>query len=107
MGAKTAPVMRGAKKVAVEKAAGHLRMPHGTGRLRTGIITQRNHHVHAVPANGNESVLEKHVRARATPVNRMGQPKGHKKHAQRSEEHTSELQSRGHLVCRLLLEKKK
>src|SRR5690625_5806422 len=27
--------------------------------------------------------------------------------ADRSEEHTSELQSRGHLVCRLLLEKKK
>src|SRR5690625_4670953 len=26
---------------------------------------------------------------------------------QRSEEHTSELQSRGHIVCRLLLEKKK
>src|SRR5690625_5859278 len=32
----------------------------------------------------------------------------HKKHDSglRSEEHTSELQSRGHLVCRLLLEKK-
>src|SRR5690625_5399666 len=28
-------------------------------------------------------------------------------HEYRSEEHTSELQSRGHLVCRLLLEKKK
>src|SRR6266508_5435813 len=28
-------------------------------------------------------------------------------HRGRSEEHTSELQSRGHLVCRLLLEKKK
>src|SRR5215510_16164399 len=28
-------------------------------------------------------------------------------HVPRSEEHTSELQSRGHLVCRLLLEKKK
>src|SRR5690625_3834757 len=28
------------------------------------------------------------------------------KHFFRSEEHTSELQSRGHLVCRLLLEKK-
>src|SRR2546429_3447315 len=28
-------------------------------------------------------------------------------HAARSEEHTSELQSRLHLVCRLLLEKKK
>src|SRR5258707_6879240 len=29
------------------------------------------------------------------------------RHAQRSEEHTSELQSRQYLVCRLLLEKKK
>src|SRR2546430_11491813 len=28
-------------------------------------------------------------------------------HAQRSEEHTSELQSQSNLVCRLLLEKKK
>src|SRR5437660_4386215 len=33
------------------------------------------------------------------------QPQGG--HDERSEEHTSELQSRGHLVCRLLLEKKK
>src|SRR5439155_17252934 len=32
---------------------------------------------------------------------------GHSEAAARSEEHTSELQSRGHLVCRLLLEKKK
>src|SRR2546429_4999177 len=31
----------------------------------------------------------------------------HSKKTQRSEEHTSELQSRLHLVCRLLLEKKK
>src|SRR2546429_1792304 len=31
----------------------------------------------------------------------------HADHAIRSEEHTSELQSRLHLVCRLLLEKKK
>src|SRR3712207_8396121 len=36
------------------------------------------------------------------------QPKEtHKKGATRSEEHTSELQSRQYLVCRLLLEKKK
>src|SRR5947208_8213396 len=41
------------------------------------------------------------VRARA---NR----RGHDQHpARRSEEHTSELQSPDHLVCRLLLEKKK
>src|SRR5207253_3397146 len=32
---------------------------------------------------------------------------GETRAALRSEEHTSELQSRGHLVCRLLLEKKK
>src|SRR5690625_3141843 len=32
---------------------------------------------------------------------------GENRFARRSEEHTSELQSRGHLVCRLLLEKKK
>src|SRR5690625_6655223 len=31
----------------------------------------------------------------------------HQQLVARSEEHTSELQSRGHLVCRLLLEKKK
>src|SRR5215208_5654183 len=38
------------------------------------------------------------------PVPRTRGPRGA---AARSEEHTSELQSRGHLVCRLLLEKKK
>src|SRR5215510_3182406 len=34
-------------------------------------------------------------------------PQSPQKRERRSEEHTSELQSRGHLVCRLLLEKKK
>src|SRR5437870_8045164 len=33
-------------------------------------------------------------------------PDGQTTPASRSDEHTSELQSRGHLVCRLLLEKK-
>src|SRR3989442_11252771 len=33
--------------------------------------------------------------------------RGQESDAKRSEEHTSELQSRPHLVCRLLLEKKK
>src|SRR5690625_6364235 len=32
---------------------------------------------------------------------------GNRVKAHRSEEHTSELQSRGHLVCRLLLQKKR
>src|SRR5439155_25183697 len=37
---------------------------------------------------------------------READPEGGRR-PRRSEEHTSELQSRGHLVCRLLLEKKK
>src|SRR5690625_5842760 len=50
----------------------------------------------------------------AEPVSQTGaRPLPYRFHSQasvwqwRSEEHTSELQSRGHLVCRLLLEKKK
>src|SRR2546422_8446522 len=45
---------------------------------------------------------------RTPPVLREG-PRGPAEHLvlERSEEHTSELQSRLHLVCRLLLEKKK
>src|SRR5690625_5248483 len=38
------------------------------------------------------------------PADFKGEPRDNQV---RSEEHTSELQSRGHLVCRLLLEKKK
>src|SRR5690625_6002210 len=34
----------------------------------------------------------------------VGEYRQNPMYAQRSEEHTSELQSRGHLVCRLLLE---
>src|SRR2546422_2546411 len=37
---------------------------------------------------------------------KAGADAGHQQDAARSEEHTSELQSRLHLVCRLLLEKK-
>src|SRR5215510_9383829 len=43
----------------------------------------------------------------ATCEYRGGVGLGHLRAKGRSEEHTSELQSRGHLVCRLLLEKKK
>src|SRR5437660_10960960 len=42
----------------------------------------------------------------AFPAGEKVQPFEHSD-IRRSEEHTSELQSRGHLVCRLLLEKKK
>src|SRR5258707_9762709 len=47
--------------------------------------------------------------ARAQPRSRQDRPDGHPRPqgGRRSEEHTSELQSRQYLVCRLLLEKKK
>src|SRR5215208_7280780 len=41
------------------------------------------------------------------PPGRPGAARAGVRGPARSEEHTSELQSRGHLVCRLLLEKKK
>src|SRR2546429_4562831 len=43
----------------------------------------------------------------ALTASRTGSSQGSPKSLNRSEEHTSELQSRLHLVCRLLLEKKK
>src|SRR5947209_13524926 len=45
-------------------------------------------------------------RRRGEPCNRQHRRRREKLHADRSEEHTSELQSRQYLVCRLLLEKK-
>src|SRR3989442_1931187 len=41
------------------------------------------------------------------PAQESDVPRGTVRGRKRSEEHTSELQSRPHLVCRLLLEKKK
>src|SRR3712207_7001605 len=65
-----------------------------------------------VPRDLIERILESAVHA---PNHRITEPwrfhvftsKGRGELARRSEEHTSELQSRQYLVCRLLLEKKK
>src|SRR3712207_7744703 len=46
-----------------------------------------------------------HSTPEPSPVRNRNSPRCH--HSCRSEEHTSELQSRQYLVCRLLLEKKK
>src|SRR2546422_2744568 len=51
---------------------------------------------------------DRHDRARTRLARqRGGERQGPRAFRYRSEEHTSELQSRLHLVCRLLLEKKK
>src|SRR5258708_19116792 len=47
------------------------------------------------------------LRARPRPAPRQSTRRARAALAERSEEHTSELQSPDHLVCRLLLEKKK
>src|SRR3712207_7361122 len=46
-------------------------------------------------------------RARPGPDRGLARPRQEPRRRLRSEEHTSELQSRQYLVCRLLLEKKK
>src|SRR2546427_2768663 len=46
-------------------------------------------------------------RARGIGLRRAGKREAEREKKQRSEEHTSELQSQSNLVCRLLLEKKK
>src|SRR3712207_7534137 len=62
-------------------------------------LRERHHHVADVGGGEND---------RPEPIRLCAQvQKVDRRHAQRSEEHTSELQSRQYLVCRLLLEKKK
>src|SRR2546429_7028292 len=77
------------------------------GRLTTGKPelqdTQRlGFAEHAAPLVRRELALE----PRAREVERIGAIRALQRTLVRSEEHTSELQSRLHLVCRLLLEQK-
>src|SRR2546422_2038691 len=64
----------------------------------------------AVEPEGHESRAsegEHHQPERAPRQGRLARRHHQPEQRERSEEHTSELQSRLHLVCRLLLEKKK
>src|SRR5690625_6233867 len=51
--------------------------------------------------------LENDIYSNLKPWDRVQMARHQQRPTTRSEEHTSELQSRGHLVCRLLLENKK
>src|SRR5258708_31084258 len=59
------------------------------------------------PGTERFSQIRKSAARRPLGQTRSGQGYAHQRVAVRSEEHTSELQSPDHLVCRLLLEKKK
>src|SRR5690625_5527144 len=64
--------------------------------------------VEAGPGGDTEEAAKQEASKVAdTAKDQASQVAGTAKEDARSEEHTSELQSRGHLVCRLLLEKKK
>src|SRR5439155_19371232 len=73
----------------------------------------RDQHGFCIECNDNEpgEVIGKILKDASKPGARFEgyatQSETDSKILRRSEEHTSELQSRGHLVCRLLLEKKK
>src|SRR3712207_7107500 len=56
--------------------------------------------------HGDAAVHRLQRRRLLQPLDRDGQEQRRLEDAPRSEEHTSELQSRQYLVCRLLLEKK-
>src|SRR5258707_5448597 len=53
------------------------------------------------------SLSNHHLAGRTGPVGGRAHSRHRRRSGDRSEEHTSELQSRQYLVCRLLLEKKK
>src|SRR3712207_8380399 len=86
------------------------RPPRSTLFPYTTLFRSANRELRHVAALGGQRLLFlppglpvlRRRRDRARPSLRLRRPQGH-----RSEEHTSELQSRQYLVCRLLLEKKK
>src|SRR5256884_5878091 len=68
---------------------------------------RKNHDVHGRVRVKPEQMLEKNRIATQGGIEEAQVEHALKAGEERSEEHTSELQSRLHLVCRLLLEKKK
>src|SRR5439155_25632881 len=74
---------------------------HSFPTRRSSDLPPRRHRPHR--AQDHRRHLRRARRTRRRGVQRQGPVAV----CARSEEHTSELQSRGHLVCRLLLEKKK
>src|SRR5690625_7848232 len=74
------------------------------------IYTITHHHEqHSYPTRRSSDLTAYALRKRGfevTVIDRLRYPAMDTSFAGRSEEHTSELQSRGQLVCRLMLEKK-
>src|SRR3712207_6855342 len=71
-------------------------------------LSSPHDHAHEHEERQDERERPEHGRHEWFVVEALGgEPRPEEHHGGRSEEHTSELQSRQYLVCRLLLEKKK
>src|SRR3712207_8361941 len=76
-------------------------------RRQDGVRLDRHRAGAMQGVRGVTGVLERVTEAdHLVPAHRRRGAEGRRCHGDRSEEHTSELQSRQYLVCRLLLEKK-
>src|SRR3712207_6948177 len=73
----------------------------------TEIYTLSLHDALPISAGADRAAPADPGQAEAHPVPRCRADRAQRRREPRSEEHTSELQSRQYLVCRLLLEKKK
>src|SRR5687768_17673463 len=76
-------------------------------RVRVDRHVQPQHLARAEPVLVDVGVVDLRVQVGVDLSAKLLRDAGQEDLGQRSEEHTSELQSRLHLVCRLLLEKKK
>src|SRR5258708_20861518 len=108
-----------------QNVRGTVVLPHGTGATKRVVVVAKGEKVKEAEAAGADAagdaeIIEKISKGWldfdvlvATPdamkdLSKLGKvlgPKGLMPNPKRSEEHTSELQSPDHLVCRLLLEK--
>src|SRR5690625_6322558 len=102
-----------AGRLAISVAASQLQNPEFSGRLlkmceKAGLAAERLEVEITERAflNDGTETIKQIERLREAGINVTIDDFG-TGYSSRSEEHTSELQSRGHLVCRLLLEKKK
>src|SRR3712207_8357824 len=73
----------------------------------TEIYTLSLHDALPISIRSSPSWSARRANCTTTSARRASGVRKHPNHSSRSEEHTSELQSRQYLVCRLLLEKKK
>src|SRR5690625_4974680 len=80
---------------------------HGESRDRGSAMVDLLHTYQAAGFDLSSSELPDHLPVLLEFLSTRPQDEARALLQDRSEEHTSELQSRGHLVCRLLLEKKK